>query len=1409
MRFEMQSIHHILTACAVFALMLPIQSAHGSSDIYLNQQPSPVKIELTETGSQVSARFDINGLEQTEDGTVWRIPNEGIIGRDGHPDLPAIGRWIKVSDRGEVSLSYSTEERRSEGNAPQLFRSVTEEGRIDHVYTPRGVYPESPVTISEPMIMRGVRMVMLSLYPVRWDADREEYILTDQFDISLETTGEPGRNEVIDIPRQQSPDFARMVDALLVNPPRRDEPEQSLPRGYLVVANEEAPESIHEFIDWKRRVGHQVDLLTFDPDAVGHVELRDRIRDVYGDTGFEFLVFVGSLVGDADAGLEIPYEDTYYDIYFGQLEGDDMLPDVAVGTFNCLEAENLTCALRRSISYQYEPFMDNQEWFTRAGVAVGACSVPRDLSPSYSGKWVTEVLNRNGFDDISTSFFSDNGVDDPSRLIEQLYNRETNFIIVRGHEWELEVDNIEASEVYPFHFLVSSGTISPPETGAFNWAFRQGTPDNMKGPSAGFGHRSSPRTNVANALVGGMTQALFLLDIDSYGWARNYAVANLARVMPEDGVDLMPYYYSHWLYYGDPGQFVWLGVPREVEMSHPETVDPDATYMEVTVTDEDTPVFGATVCITQGDEFQLRSITDENGAAQFNWERGNLNDDDITVAVTGDGLYPASDQIGIEEERWHIALTSVEFDEEVLLSGMEFVLAVEVTNSGDEDSPGEIAYLLASSSPYLSVQDTVVINEPIEPNEVLELGFDGIISPDCPDDIVIPFSVWFGTLDGENSQHVGFSYTSAAAALSISDLGLNGDLEAGDEIEMRITLANNGHNSSWNMDALLQSESPFASVIEGESRFRIIEVDDESQQLGDPFVVRFDEETVTGSEADFRLVLFRGDDVVDTVEFVLNVGESDVTDPLGPDSYGYIALDNGDDDLVWAEAPEYNWLDINRFHGDVQGERLEVEFEVDNDEVDQTFLVELPFMFSYYGEEFEEISVCTNGWIAVGDQTNLKNQQNWTFPGINGAYGIIAVFWDRLHLSQADDGLYTFNDVDNSRFIIQWDAEVAGDGERGRNVFQIIIHDADEYPTPTGDNQILFQYNTVNNIDDDWEANAGCSVGISSPDGKEGLTYSFWNEYPRTAARLQNERAILWTTISYAEPAGSLFGQVIRQIDDALVEAATVTTSTGLRTVTDAEGNYRINNIAPGMINVRATADRYGLVLIEEIEVGEEQDIEQNFVLPHGWLTANPDSIYIELDREHQSVNVPFIIENTGSLVCGVSELFALFPDAIGFDYSVPNNNFELESDEQFVDSLWAGAIIDGCIIQGLYIGELIIVNSSPIDSVRIPFVVNVLETFEVVDDMPLAPEVFKLSPPFPNPFNSTSTVRFAVPAISDVTVSLFDLSGRLVRTIAAGEYGAGHYDAVIDGGDLTTGLYFLKMEAGDFRSVQRLVLVK
>ncbi|MDZ7295901.1 MAG: T9SS type A sorting domain-containing protein [candidate division KSB1 bacterium] len=97
--------------------------------------------------------------------------------------------------------------------------------------------------------------------------------------------------------------------------------------------------------------------------------------------------------------------------------------------------------------------------------------------------------------------------------------------------------------------------------------------------------------------------------------------------------------------------------------------------------------------------------------------------------------------------------------------------------------------------------------------------------------------------------------------------------------------------------------------------------------------------------------------------------------------------------------------------------------------------------------------------------------------------------------------------------------------------------------------------------------------------------------------------------------------------------------------------------------------------------------------------------------------------------------------------------------------------------------------------------------------DRPGTPESFYLAQNFPNPFHSSTLLRFGVPSQADVQLEVFDVSGRRVRLLADEHRAPGHYSVVWDGrGDdgvrVPAGVYFCRLRAGQVVQVRKMTLV-
>lgn len=94
----------------------------------------------------------------------------------------------------------------------------------------------------------------------------------------------------------------------------------------------------------------------------------------------------------------------------------------------------------------------------------------------------------------------------------------------------------------------------------------------------------------------------------------------------------------------------------------------------------------------------------------------------------------------------------------------------------------------------------------------------------------------------------------------------------------------------------------------------------------------------------------------------------------------------------------------------------------------------------------------------------------------------------------------------------------------------------------------------------------------------------------------------------------------------------------------------------------------------------------------------------------------------------------------------------------------------------------------------------------EVTEEIP---REFSLAQNFPNPFNPSTTIRFGMPVQSHVSLRVYTALGEEVKLLVEGEMAEGYHEVEFDASSLAGGVYFYRLQAGDFVQTKRLLLLK
>jgi len=104
----------------------------------------------------------------------------------------------------------------------------------------------------------------------------------------------------------------------------------------------------------------------------------------------------------------------------------------------------------------------------------------------------------------------------------------------------------------------------------------------------------------------------------------------------------------------------------------------------------------------------------------------------------------------------------------------------------------------------------------------------------------------------------------------------------------------------------------------------------------------------------------------------------------------------------------------------------------------------------------------------------------------------------------------------------------------------------------------------------------------------------------------------------------------------------------------------------------------------------------------------------------------------------------------------------------------------------------------------------------DISDDVNLQPEIFSLEQNFPNPFNPSTKIRYSIPAAplslgegQGVRLVIYDVLGNEVAALVNEEKPAGVYEVEFNASSLPSGVYFYKLQAGNFVETKKLILIK
>ncbi len=1090
---------------------------------------------LYSDADQVQYEVSLPSIELSEttlDGRRWdraAIPGcyQGV--ELGTPEVPHFTRLIAIPATKGLRVEYEplesvtfhdldliptqTFEPDSDPNStnPRHFNEA--------VYSTDAPFPAEDVVTGEPALLHGLRVAAVQVNPVKYNPVTRDLTVAQRFRVTVHFEGTDLRNAPARPMRPVSRTWAKVMRQVVINWDELDI-DETVTGSYLIVCENDANlvnNLLSGLIDWKIRKGHTVVVETFSPGSTNS-QIKSIIQNAYNTWEIppEYVLLIGDTSGDyalpgwSPDGIDHPYS---------QLDGTDILADVAVGRIPVDDAAQAVALFNKVLWYEKMPYTGNDQWYHQGCLVAG--SYLSGLSTIQTNRWIKTRMLENQFTRIDT-FWYNMGSGSVNDCIVNAINDGVTFVNYRG--WvgmenfsTTSIDNLTNGFMLPFTTTITCGT------GGFDG-------DSFMEHFISVGSAVTPKGSVASvgtATTGTHTRYNNTVDIGIYAGLFDEGITQAGNALVRGKLEIYNAYnswepsqvsnYSLWnALAGDPGLELFTGAIRYMNCNVPTYKTWGENSLTLTVTESGGGALAdAVVCYYKEGELHEVGLTDASG--EITLPLNLQSPGNVKITITKHNYYPIVDsldvlQMGVAVGYYdHIvdddANGSSNGDGDGVINPAEDVeIPLIFKNYGSSYTATNISVTASTDDPF------VTLNDNYETFPDLGTGATGTsyddldlsIAPECPHGHTIHLDLATtsdqGSWDGEMELEV-ISYD--MTVLSAFALGSDTLLAPGETADFYLMVRNDGGKTANSLTATVRSLDPDVIVNDDYAVFGTVNIGG-TVTATDPFNLTGNSTAIVGDPAQLEITYTNdwGSIQVDTITIYLGTKTS--TDPQGPDDYGYYCFDNTD---VYPQAPTYQWVEIDPAYG---GSGTQLGINDPGNEYDDSEIISLPFTFRYYGEEVNHITVCSNGWIATHDDDSFTDFRNYPIPSAMGPRGMIAPFWDDLY-TWTNGHVFSWYDTDNNRFIVEWSRLKNAHNTSVYETFEVILYDPAFHPTPTGDGEILFQYNQISEVY--YYDNPYSTIGIESPDQQDGIEIVYWNTYDDpAAAHVQNNRAYFFTT---------------------------------------------------------------------------------------------------------------------------------------------------------------------------------------------------------------------------------------------------------------------------------------------------------
>ena len=1097
--------------------------------------------KISDGSTKLSLKQNLNPVEEIYGRTKLVQFGESHTADVGLPELPTYTTLYQLDPYKEYEFNIIVNESYVEQNIDihphQGSKSELEYSIDSNFYNSNQVYPEKNINVSDRKRARGMELVTLEVIPFLYHPKTKSLEVFSDIEIEVKEVGEHTPENITNI--KTSRIFEKLFQDIVINyeSTTREGEYQEPSILYICGGSSINNSSFQELLEWRHQQGYIVNAVTLSTTGSSANSIKNYIQDAYyeWDNPPEYV----ALVGDVNGSYTVP---TFYngfghneygnycegDLPYSQLDGDDLLPEVLVGRISVQSSSDISVIVAKTLAYEKASYIEGTgtDWYESAAL-VGDPSSSGN-STIFTNMYIDDVLTNHSFDNVQTKYSGGFASWMEDRLEDGvLYFNYRGFIGVSNFD-NNDINGANNGYMNPFATILTCGTGSFDEDGTCisEQMLRAGTVQNPKGAVAAVSTATWNTHTLFNNIVDmGIYDGIFSRDLTTTGAALANGKLALLNTYPTH-LDWVGAFTQWNNLMGDPAIPLWTDTPTVMAVDYPQSINLGTNVLDVDVFDSDgDPIENARVTLTKDEDEIFDSVlSDINGRVTLNWESNTSGTAILTVVK--ENKIPYQDEININDNGYALYISSIEIndingnEDGNLNPGEGIELSLGIGNEGNGTALNVTAQV-SSNSDVLQLGTESVTYGNINPGGfgTSQTPFYLSLNPDVIDSENLDIRLEVLTNNGTTVISVPINVL--GYDIKINNLVVdNHNVDIGESNSFTLNLFNEG---SITVEDMMIQLSSYGNIITTSSSIVYVDQISSGQEIEtDPFIINVNENAIGGSIIPLSFTFSNSNGFQQEQTYEVQLGQVSVTDPLGPDGYGYYIYDSGD--IGYDLAPEYEWIELESG----LGTDLNLNNSGNgNSNSSLTALVNLPFNFRFYGIDYNQITVGAGGWIAFGDHS-VPNFRNYPIPGAGGPSPMVAAFWDDLITTSGGD-VYSY--VSDEYVVVQWDAMETcgslGGGWYGSNcnggdyeTFEIIIYNNEyqEYVSETGDGQIKIQYQDFNNTSNgNWSSyppahGSYATIGIENHLGDIGLQYSYDNNYPNAAMVLHDNDALLITT---------------------------------------------------------------------------------------------------------------------------------------------------------------------------------------------------------------------------------------------------------------------------------------------------------